>query len=76
MVRELLRLAKVDVILIHKALIVENALLPGLNHGLSLNFLLKAEQRSKHGHDRLGQALGLDFLLATRTRHEGEGDSE
>ena len=42
MVRELLRLAKVDVILIHQALIVENALLPGMNHGLSLDFLLKA----------------------------------
>ena len=54
MVCELLRLAKVDVILIQKALIVENALLPGMKHSLSLDFLLKAEQRSKHGHDRLG----------------------
>ena len=53
MIRKLLWLTKVEVIVIHKALIVENALLPCMNHGLSLNLLLKAEQRSKHGHDWL-----------------------
>ena len=76
MVRVLLGLAKVGIIFILEAFIVEDALFLCIGQGLRLDLLLEVEQGSKLCCDRFGQSLELDFLLAARAGHEREGDPQ
>ena len=76
MVRVLLRLAKIGIIFILEALIVEDALFLCIGQGLRLDLLLEVEQGSELSCDRFRQSFELDFLLAARAGHEGEGDPQ
>ena len=49
----------------------------GILECLALNILLHVEKWAKLGRNLLGEALlELDFLLAARALHEGEGDAQ
>ena len=76
MIGKLLWLLEVNVVFVGKTFIFEDTLISGIDQSLSLHDFFESKQRAKLLCNRLGHSLQLNFLLAARARHEGEGDPQ